>query len=417
MKHVRILHCGKSIKNYYLCIESRTVGFTQRFSTGGSGDVVYLAVNVNGKSFCGARAILGELTNQKPGWEGSERFVRCYRIKNLEFCELFDLSVLRNVDKRWGAKFLLSSKPINVKKAVTILDKKFHLLKSEKLDLSLIEWMNSTVDEILIEKNTSEEKIELLGTFETVRFKNEIDSNKGLEPLVNRNFYNLFEDISETNSILIPHNRLFPTEGVKSSNNKIIPGTKSIPDGILITIDFDNMQLPIMINLIEYECFGETKITEYQKEAYLNGVILKQIMKFASTFSVTTDFQLRQITIENWICKIMNYINLDEKLSEKINGWIKSLNPIIKESGIDREFEQELKKAFRYNVCIMLVIDEMTNERKKIIEHVVHSYPLEQYGSGVKTNYIQFKCYIVKLQQVLKVFDLNGKYSLSVQVY
>ena len=82
MGHVRILHCGKSIKNYYLCIESRIVGFTQRFSSGGTGDQIYIAVNVNGKSLCGVRALLGEITDQKPEWEDSERYIRCYKIKN-----------------------------------------------------------------------------------------------------------------------------------------------------------------------------------------------------------------------------------------------------------------------------------------------------------------------------------------------
>ena len=118
MRNVRILHCGKSIKNYYLCIESGIVGFTQRFSSGGTGDQIYIAVNVNGKSFCGARAILGEMIDQKPEWDDKERFIRCYKIKNIEFCELFDLSILRKIDKQWGAKFVLSSKSITVKKAI-----------------------------------------------------------------------------------------------------------------------------------------------------------------------------------------------------------------------------------------------------------------------------------------------------------
>lgn len=403
-------------------MSSKIVGFTQRFSNGGTGDRIYIAVNSNGKSVCGARAILGEPVEQKPEWENGERLIKCYRIKDIEFCEFFDLSILKKVDKNWGAKFVLSSKPIIVKKAINLLDKKFNDLKCDELDLSLIstiavtesEQEESNEEELV---NLKDEKVDLLGTFETIRFRNETDLNKGLEHLVNQNFYNLFESIPENKSILIPYNRLFITQGVKGSNNKIVPGTKTIPDGLLITFNEGNNKPYLMINLIEYECYGEGKVRESQKEAYLGGVILKQLMKFAATFSITTDFQSRQETIEDWIIKIMSYINSDELLNDKINQWIKCIHPNIKESAIDRRFEQYLKKAFRYNLRIMLVIDEITVEQKKLIENVIHSYPLEQYEGSLKANFIQFRCYVVKLHQVFKVFDLNAKYALSLQEY
>ena len=422
MRSVRILHCGKSVKNYYICMSSKIVGFTQRFSNGGTGDRIYIAVNSNGKSVCGARAILGEPVEQKPEWENGERLIKCYRIKDIEFCQFFDLSILKRVDKNWGAKFVLSSKPIVVKKAINLLDKKFNDLKCDELDLSLIstiavtesEQEESNEEELV---NLKDEKVDLLGTFETIRFRNETDLNKGLEHLVNQNFYNLFESIPENKSILIPYNRLFITQGAKGSNNKIVPGTKTIPDGLLITFNEGNNKPYLMINLIEYECYGEGKVRESQKEAYLGGVILKQLMKFAATFSITTDFQSRQETIEDWIIKIMSYINSDELLNDKINQWIKCIHPNIKESAIDRRFEQYLKKAFRYNLRIMLVIDEITVEQKKLIENVIHSYPLEQYEGSLKANFIQFRCYVVKLHQVFKVFDLNAKYALSLQEY
>lgn len=403
-------------------MSSKIVGFTQRFSNGGTGDRIYIAVNSNGKSVCGARAILGEPVEQKPEWENGERLIKCYKIKDIEFCQFFDLSILKKVDKNWGAKFVLSSKPIVVKKAINLLDKKFNDLKCDELDLSLIstiavtesEQEESNEEELV---NLKDEKVDLLGTFETIRFRNETDLNKGLEHLVNQNFYNLFESIPENKSILIPYNRLFITQGVKGSNNKIVPGTKTIPDGLLITFNEGNNKPYLMINLIEYECYGEGKVRESQKEAYLGGVILKQLMKFAATFSITTDFQSRQETIEDWIIKIMSYINSDELLNDKINQWIKCIHPNIKESAIDRRFEQYLKKAFRYNLRIMLVIDEITVEQKKLIENVIHSYPLEQYEGSLKANFIQFRCYVVKLHQVFKVFDLNAKYALSLQEY
>lgn len=420
MRNVRILHCGKSIKNYYLCIESGIVGFTQRFSSGGTGDQIYIAVNVNGKSFCGARAILGEMIDQKPEWDDKERFIRCYKIKNIEFCELFDLSILRKIDKQWGAKFVLSSKSITVKKAILTLEKKFNSLICDKLDLSLIKCIDTIpIEDFCVEerKSPNNEKIKLLGTFETIRFKNETDPNQGLEALVTQNFYDLFETIPKDRNILIPKNRLFPTEGIKDINKKVIPGTKSIPDALLITLDHDNPKLPIRLSLIEYECYGEAKVRESQKASYLGQVILKQLMKFASTFSVTTDYQLRQITSENWISKIMNYINSNGRLNNQINTWIKTLNPNIKESSIDRYFEQELKKAFRFNLQIILIIDEMTVKDKKFIENVINSYPLEQCEGSLKPNYIQFKCYVVKLQQVFKVFNLNENYALTLQEF
>ena len=340
MRSVRILHCGKSVKNYYICMSSKIVGFTQRFSNGGTGDRIYIAVNSNGKSVCGARAILGEPVEQKPEWENGERLIKCYRIKDIEFCEFFDLSILKKVDKNWGAKFVLSSKPIVVKKAINLLEKKFNDLKCDELDLSLIstiavtesEQEESNEEELV---NLKDEKVDLLGTFETIRFRNGTDLNKGLEHLVNQNFYNLFESIPENKSILIPYNRLFITQGVKGSNNKIVPGTKTIPDGLLITFNEGNNKPYLMINLIEYECYGEGKVRESQKEAYLGGVILKQLMKFAATFSITTDFQSRQETIEDWIIKIMSYIDSDELLNDKINQWIKCIHPNIKESAID----------------------------------------------------------------------------------
>lgn len=416
MRNVRILHCGKSVKNYYICMSSKIVGFTQKFSNGGTGDRIYIAVNADGKSICGARATLGELVEEKPEWENSEQFIKCYKIEDIEFCQFFDLSILKKVDKNWGAKFLLSSKPIVVKRAINLLDKKFNTLKCDELDLSLvakIDEMGLSKEELNVDESveTNDEKIDLLGTFKTIRFRNETDLNRGLETLVNQNFYNLFEDILEQNSILIPHNRIFITEGVKCENNRIVPGTKTIPDGILITFDNDNSELPLMINLIEYECYGEAKIRDSEKEVYLGRVILKQLMKFASTFSVTTDFQTRQITIENWSIKIMSYISKEDEFSNKINNWIRALHPTIKESGIDRVFEQYLKKAFRYNLRVILIIDEINIEQKKLIQNVIQSYPLEQSYKGGKPNYIQFKCYIVKLGRCIRTFNLYGNYS------
>ena len=50
---VRILHCGSSTQNYELCIKENIAGFISRSPE--QGDLVYLAVKVNGVSYCGAR--------------------------------------------------------------------------------------------------------------------------------------------------------------------------------------------------------------------------------------------------------------------------------------------------------------------------------------------------------------------------
>ena len=46
---VRILHCGKSIANYNLCIEHKVAGFTKRGKN--IGDIIYLVVKVKKKVF------------------------------------------------------------------------------------------------------------------------------------------------------------------------------------------------------------------------------------------------------------------------------------------------------------------------------------------------------------------------------
>lgn len=120
---VRILHCGKSVENYNLCIEHKVAGFIKRVAE--KGDLVYFAVKIGKTSYCGARAILDEITDYKP-WEDRDSYVQCYRIVNLEFCTPFELKILSEVGgKYWSVKYVQSAKTINDSAAISLLDEKF----------------------------------------------------------------------------------------------------------------------------------------------------------------------------------------------------------------------------------------------------------------------------------------------------
>lgn len=83
--NTRILHCGKNIKNYYICVNKKIVGFSQKFRSGGKGDTVYLAVKKEKKSMCGVKCTLDEIIDDKP-WEDADKYIQCFKIKNIEFC-------------------------------------------------------------------------------------------------------------------------------------------------------------------------------------------------------------------------------------------------------------------------------------------------------------------------------------------
>ncbi|MDX5418009.1 MAG: hypothetical protein LPK09_02250 [Hymenobacteraceae bacterium] len=125
----RILHCSTSVENYNICIEHNVAGFSNRGPQ--QDDVVYLAVKVGKKTLCGARFRLNALTNHKP-WPDGERYVHTLTIKDVEFCQPFDLSVLsESGGKYWSIKYVQSSKPITDRAACDLLDNKF---KSNKID-------------------------------------------------------------------------------------------------------------------------------------------------------------------------------------------------------------------------------------------------------------------------------------------
>lgn len=434
MVNTRILHCGKLIDNYYICVDEKVAGFSQKFRYGGKGDILYLAVKIGKKSFCGVRGVLDDITDNKP-WNDPDKYIQSFKIKNLEYCKPFDISILREVGGRaWGAKYLQGSKAIKDNKAIEMLNNEF--VKNITDELFMFTEENLIIDKTeeqenidviddegnvdsdldgIIDTDFEEEKLDILGTFQTVRFKNETDPIRGLEPLVTEYFYMLFQFFEENNSILISNNRLFSTVGIKNENNENISGIKGIPDALLITYDKDSTNTSLRINLIEYECYGEGKYRTTQKFNYLNGTVIPQLIRFASTFSIVTDYKIREKTIEEWIDKIVGYIDNDDNLTKKIDLWMKELNPNIKQRNITSELQKELKKAFESNIKIILIIDELTVEQKETITNVINSFKLSSTSNKEKDNSIAFNSYVVRLEQKVGVYNKEANFALSFQ--
>lgn len=150
------------------------------------------------------------------------------------------------------------------------------------------------------------------------------------------------------------------------NTNKNINGISGIPDALLISFS-KSRKIPLQINLIEYECYGEGKLKPMQKFDYLNGHIIPQLMRFASAFSVVTDTRIRENTIKSWADKIMNeFVYEDQSISDKVSNWVRTIYPNINEQKISYEFSKMLLDAFNTQLRIMLIIDELTSEQKKL---------------------------------------------------
>ena len=415
----RILHCGKSIENYNLCIEKKVAGFTKRVAD--EGDLIYFAVKKSNSTICGARGYLSQLTIQKP-WEDSERFVQAYTIRDLEYCKPFDLSILSEAGgKYWVLKYVQGSKEIKDEDAKKLLDDSFHAFKQtqfEKLDEEEQDQDVNGIEEMGIETNIGNiklddesiltEQIKIMGTFETIRFINETDPIMGLEQSVNNYFYELFPDFPPDRTLLIKDNKMFKTLGIEDSFNKLIVGIQGIPDALLIYYNKDD-KIPLRIMLIEYECYGESKIKTIEKFNYLNGHIIPQLMRFASTFSIVTDKQIREKTIKHWTEKIIHYIYQDTETTNKFTAWVKELDPAINEQQIALRIHQLLMNAFQTQLSIILIIDELTNEQRDTIKNIIGSFKLEN-GSSVG-----FMGYVVRLAQKINIINDQLEYALSVQ--
>ena len=196
---------------------------------------------------------------------------------------------------------------------------------------------------------------------------------------------------------------------MKNSNNDRVLGVETIPDAIMIMYDKKNKSYPFKINLIEYECYGEGKLKSKDKFEYFNGHIIPQLMRFASNFSIVTDSNIRRCTIDKWIDKIIDYVNECDELRNKIKLWMQNIYPDIKGREVDRRFEKELFKSFESNLRITLIIDELTQEQKDTLSNVVKSFKLDGNRE------IEFKSYIVRLQQKIGIVDKNASFALSYQ--
>lgn len=405
----RILHCGKSIENYNLCIEHKIAGFTKRGKN--IGDIIYLVVKVKKQSLCGLRAKLSDATDIKP-WDDADNYVSCFMMEDIEYCKPFDIKVLAKVGgKHWGPKYLQGSKAIE-DDAIKLLDETFNKNRTdqptffEPIEKPPIKTPLEPLEEAPDEP--PEEPITIMGTFQTIKFKNETDKFRGLEKLVNDNFYNCFPDYSKNRTVLIPENRLFISSGVEARGDAQIRGIKSIPDALLILFN-KQYKSPFQINLIEYECFGETKTKSQDKSNYLNGQIIPQLMKFASSFSIVTDKQIREQTIKNWSEKIISYLFSNDELKNKVTNWIKVLAPDLSEGLIGLKIHNYLENAFKSSLRIILIIDELSSEQKQTISNVVEAFKLDN-GESTK-----FLAYIIRLEQKINIIEETAEFALSVQ--
>lgn len=138
-------------------------------------------------------------------------------------------------------------------------------------------------------------------------------------------------------------------------------------------------------------------------------------MRFASTFSIVTDNNIREKTIDRWVDKIIDYVNEEPTLIEKVNKWIKELHPNIKERQIERYLEKELIDAFKSNIRIILIIDELTVEQKDTMTNIINSFKLDNSNSSNKDNFVEFSSYVVRLEEKIGITDKNARFALSFQ--
>jgi hypothetical protein len=369
-----------------------------------------LTVKANGTNFCGARFVLDEITDFKP-WPDSDNYVLCYSVKEIEFCIPFDISALSNYDKYWAPKYLIGSKIITENSVLNFLETSFN----NNITKELQQFAVSIDNELELETIESEKeftelikavpdlKIDIMGTFQTISFTNETDKIRGLESLVNNSFYSLFAQYQKENTLLIQENRMFKTEGVKN-----ITGIRSIPDAILIQF-IKNSKYPVQINLIEYECYGESKNRSIDKSNYMNSHIIPQLMLFASSFSIITDQVVRESTIKKWIGKIIDQINQNEEFEQRVSDWIRINKPNIKEKEIYLELQKMLEEGFKNNIKVLLIIDELSSDQKDTIRNVIKSFKL------INDESISFDAYIVRLVQKINILNTKSEYALTVQ--
>ncbi len=279
---IRVLHCGKSLLNYHVCLSEQIFGFTRRGQK--LGDLVYLVVKHEGATVCGMRGRLAEMTDAKP-WPDAERYAVSYTLEDVAYSEPFDIQFLAAIGgTHWTLKYLQGARTIQDESVVERFAQVFENHRTDspvrlgdEVEIELEHEAETYSIPSEVEAHESEEldeildaKIKVLGTFQTIRFRNETDRLQGLEPLVTEHFYSLLPAYRQEHSLLISENRLFLSSGVEARGESFIKGIRSIPDALLIVYNKQRKN-PIEINLIEYECFGETKVSSQEKSNYLNS--------------------------------------------------------------------------------------------------------------------------------------------------
>jgi hypothetical protein len=155
-------------------------------------------------------------------WPDADRYVVYYTLKDVNYSRPFDVRFLSEAGgEYWNLKYLQQAKAIREAEAVEMLRRAFEEHRTDEPDY-LGGDRSLELDEAETEAEAEAEKdlpasvkavpdarLTVLGTFQTVRFKNETDTFQGLEPHVNQYFYSLFPADREPHSILIAENRLF----------------------------------------------------------------------------------------------------------------------------------------------------------------------------------------------------------------
>ena len=132
-------------------------------------------------------------------------------------------------------------------------------------------------------------------------------------------------------------------------------------------------------------------------------------MQFASSFSIITDSSLRESTIKDWIAKIIDYTSENKQLSDKIDAWVKEMQPSISTRAIISFFEKKLREAFESNIHVFLIIDELSYDQKETIKNIITSFKVENGNSVV------FDASVVKLVQKISFVNQDYEYALTAQ--
>lgn len=397
MSYVRILSCGTNLENFKLCISEQVAGFRIRFHSGGTGDTVYLVVKIDNKIYCGARGVLGELTDYKP-WPDAANYKDAYRFRKFECCDLFELvPLIRQAGISNAGLVLQSPKPVQDETLRTLLDQTFSSRSLPDGQIPQLLADEPSDDDSIAPDDTDDVRyvLDVSAAYQIVPFISETHEEWGLEKLVSEHFFELFPSFTPENNFLISDHRLFQTAGTRNQNNQEITGIRGVPDALLITFEPDNRDAALRINLIEYECNGTIHCTPAKKEAHLNEHIIPQMIRFASAFSATTEQNMRNSTIQQWRDKIIGYVDQNPSVRDQVDHWIERLNPNISQWNRSFQFQKELEKAFASNVKIMLIIDELSEERSTLISSLVKTFRLPGHNSRAVS--VGYDSYVVQL--------------------